>query len=401
MKSKKYIYTYIDVFLAFACAYTVATLLDRKISSIPLTRVLGMCISVSFVLIIIKKITKTEFYILAATIISICVSFAVTKNLSINFKDSLWFLNTILCIALGTNSSFKKRLMLSVKKRRKLIFNTILLSDIILLCAIITPSSYGNAWNWGNSDGFFIGFSQNGHTLCSCCCLLLVLIMLAFQNQKMRIREYILYIPPIYGIFFSGARTFLIPAAVLLLSGIFVKVKNKKKRLVITLLLALIFVVLLKNSSMMDKFNFTANNKYATSVLSSITNGRSDFWKYDLNAFGNYNIFYMLFGKGFDYIYTLNQTGYGLYIYAHNDLINFLVCLGIFGTAIYIFNWLRFTFRTQKETCNGVKLEISTRILFAVYVWIPMLLNGMFSYQHYVFSCVFLSVYYYGFDDKK
>lgn len=73
MKSKKYIYTYIDVFLAFACAYTVATLLDRKISSIPLTRVLGMCISVSFVLIIIKKITKTEFYILAATIISICV----------------------------------------------------------------------------------------------------------------------------------------------------------------------------------------------------------------------------------------------------------------------------------------------------------------------------------------
>lgn len=206
MKSKKYIYTYIDVFLAFACAYTVATLLDRKISSIPLTRVLGMCISVSFVLIIIKKITKTEFYILAATIISICVSFAVTKNLSINFKDSLWFLNTILCIALGTNSSFKKRLMLSVKKRRKLIFNTILLCDIILLCAIITPSSYGNAWNWGNSDGFFIGFSQNGHTLCSCCCLLLVLIMLAFQNQKMRIREYILYIPPIYGIFFFRSK---------------------------------------------------------------------------------------------------------------------------------------------------------------------------------------------------
>lgn len=109
--------------------------------------------------------------------------------------------------------------------------------DIILLCAIITPSSYGNAWNWGNSDGFFIGFSQNGHTLCSCCCLLLVLIMLAFQNQKMRIREYILYIPPIYGIFFSGARTFLIPAAVLLLSMmlVFSKVYNiiKNKKIVV------------------------------------------------------------------------------------------------------------------------------------------------------------------------
>ena len=72
-----------------------------------------------------------------------------------------------------------------------------------------------------------------------------------------------------------------------------------------------------------------------------------------------------------------------------------------FKDAVWFFtNWIRFTFRTQTETYSGYKLELSTKILFALYVWAPMLLNGMFAYQHYVYSCVLLSIYYYGFHEN-
>lgn len=151
----------------------------------------------------------------------------------------------------------------------------------------------------------------------------------------------------------------------------------------------------------MDKINFASNNKYATDIVSSITNGRSEFWSYDLKAFSQFNILEMLFGKGFDFIYRLNQRAYGLTIYAHNDLINFLVCLGMFGTMIYFYNWMSFTLCTQNETYSGYKLELSTKLLYMLYVWAPMLLNGMFAYQHYVYSCVLLSVYYYGFHEDS
>lgn len=401
MSVRKHKYSFYEAFVLFICGYTISTLIGNKFPSFPIARIMGICISIVIVLIIGKHLTKKLLLSFALTLISIMISFAVAFDFSANLKDAFWFLSTVLCVALGTDRCFRNNLMHAVQEKKKVIYYTVLICDAILIWAIITPSSYGNAWSWGESEGYFIGFAQNGHTLCSCCCLLLVLIMLVFQGTKMRLKEYLLYFPPIYGVFFSGARTFLIPVAVLLLSGVFIKVKNKKMRAGICVVLIAAFIVFLKNSSMMDKFYFTANNKYASNFLSSITNGRSDFWLFDLKTFFNYNLWEMLFGKGFDYIYRLNKTAYGLPIYAHNDLINFLVCVGSFGTLVYFSNWVSFTIRTQKETYSKEKLEYSTKILFTTYVWAPMLLNGMFAYQHYVYSCVLLSIFYYGFEKRN
>ena len=400
MEAKKFTYTYMEMLLFFICVYTIATLFNNKIPSIPLARIIGMFISAMMFIIMASQMTKKMFITFMLSVMPIIISFAVAGDYSTNFKDAVWFFTTVMSVCLGADRKFRDEFKSVIYRKRKTILYTVLICDLILCLAIVSPSSYGNAWSWGDSEGFFVGFAQNGHTLCSCCCLLLVLIMLIFQDEKMRMREYILYFPPLYGVFFSGARTFLIPVAVLLLSGVFIKVKNRKARLGITLVLIVAFVLFLQNSSMMDKINFASNNKYATNVLSSITNGRSEFWNYDLRTFSQFNILGWLFGKGFDYIYRLNQRAYGLAIYAHNDLINFLVCLGLFGTVTYFSNWIRFTFRTQTETYSGYKLELSTKILFALYVWAPMLLNGMFAYQHYVYSCVLLSIYYYGFHEN-
>ena len=275
MEAKKFTYTYMEMLLFFICVYTIATLFNNKIPSIPLARIIGMFISAMMFIIMVSQMTKRLLITFMVTVISIGISFAVAQDYSVNFKDSVWFFTTVMSVSLGCNRKFRNELKKVIYDKRKIILYTVLICDLILCIAIVTPSSYGNAWNWGESEGFFVGFAQNGHTLCSCCCLLLVLIMLVFQGEKMRLREYILYLPPLYGVFFSGARTFLIPVAVLLLSGVFIKIKNKKARLGITLVLVAAFVLFLQNSSMMDKINFASNNKYATDIVSSITNGRS------------------------------------------------------------------------------------------------------------------------------
>ena len=69
--------------------------------------------------------------------------------------------------------------------------------------------------------------------------------------------------------------------------------------------------------------------------LNVFTNGRSEFWMVDWNAFLQGDRFSKLFGHGFSYVYDLNQATIGMRLYAHNDFINILLNFGLIGMLVY------------------------------------------------------------------
>ena len=67
-------------------------------------------------------------------------------------------------------------------------------------------------------------------------------------------------------------------------------------------------------------------------------------------------------------------------IWAHNDFINLLISVGLIGFMIYVIAlWKMFSNLRYS-------LKIKEYILIVSYVAIPALLNGFYTYAHYMFS---------------
>lgn len=379
-----------DALIISICMYTVATLGNSLIPFIPLSRLLGSLIALITVALMLQSLSKKYLIALICGGFVLMYSSLVANDLNTSFNDAVLFFFTVLIVCCTSRVSFFTKFQNSFYSNPLLIKWTIIISNIILLVAMITPSSYSNGSGWGDDEAYFIGFVENEHTLASVCCLLLTLILAYYKGKKIKFIEFLILIPAIYGIMLSGARTFLIPVVVLLLIYIITKIKKPFHRVVVVTVVMTFFVVVLLNSSMMSKFEFTLNNQYAKDLVSSLTNGRSLFWKYDIEAFLSYSPIAKLFGQGFDYIYYVNKTNLGLSIWAHNDIINNLVSTGIFGSILYLYVWLSFIYKIILKKEN--KVELASRILFIVYIFGPMLINGLFVYQHYVYSCLVLAI---------
>ncbi len=96
-------------------------------------------------------------------------------------------------------------------------------------------------------------------------------------------------------------------------------------------------------TSIFNRFITTGSNIYiSTNKIEALSSGRLIWWKIDLNQFLSSNVFYKIFGHGFDYVYKINYQYYGLYIFAHNDYIMLLLSMGIIGLSFYLLLFGRF-----------------------------------------------------------
>lgn len=390
-KTKKLSINMYSLLLYSMAFYTASTLVYSLIPNVPLNKLFTMCICITTLYLYIQRLTLERAMILLFCLFITLYTMIISQNHSMNLTDLLWMVSTVLIIGIATDKKFRSGLEEAIKNNKKNIKLIIFFIEIILLIAILTPSSYGNRFGWGEDATYFIGFAKHNHTLASACCLLLVLIMLVFNKHKNKLMEYLYFLLPLYSILFSGARTFLISALILLIINIYIKTKTRFGRnLTFTLIIAT-FTFALFQSSMMSKFKFTSNNEYAKNALDSITSGRSEFWRFDLELFFSSNIFTQLFGRGFDYIYYYNYQKVGLLIWAHNDIINSLVSIGIIGTLGYLcimYNYITDVYKKINFEFSNLKFQIIS--LFILYIIAPMLLNGLYQYQHYIFSCVIL-----------
>ena len=141
-------------------------------------------------------------------------------------------------------------------------------------------------------------------------------------------------------------------------------------------------------SGMATKFNFVRGNQYiSNTALGQMSSGRIDFWKIDLIAYSQYGFLEKLVGNGFDRVYQINRDSYGLSIWSHNDVINLLLSVGALGTLVYLLEVRKVLIIISRS----VEKTLVRWLMFA-YIVFPLLLNGFFGYQHYVYSVVILMI---------
>ncbi|WP_204554538.1 hypothetical protein [Collinsella intestinalis] len=184
----------------------------------------------------------------------------------------------------------------------------------------------------------------------------------------------------------TGARTYLIPAAICLILMINEMSMKKWLRMLFYAVAAVAIVVAFSGTGMASKFEFAQGNVWADSMLSALTNGRNEIWATDLCGWASSDLPGVLLGNSFSQIYILNQKALSLYIWAHNDAIMVLYGSGLIGFMLYLSALLACAKAMYRSVSKG---EFLLLLLFAGF---PLVLNGFYQYQHLVYAFVVLFV---------
>lgn len=347
----------------------------------PINRVLALFIIAALVSCFLTNIRQKDVIIGLGLIGVLIFSVVMAEDMAQNLEDWLYWAVTCVFLAMLTRADFVKKLNASIKSQRVIVCLIIWTANIVLSIGFFIPSCY--------AGGYYIGFSYSQHVLSCGCCILLALVLFYFKGRTASVKQLLSMLPATLAILSGGARTFIISIVVIWFLFFLDFVKNARTRLVAVPVFLVVAIVLFLDSGMMQKFLITTDNIYISeNTLTAMSSGRLEFWNLDIMAFLDADMLKKLLGHGFDYVYRLNYLEYGLAIWAHNDIINLLICAGLLGTAIYISvfsSFLRCVFKKIDQKKRGIACVL--------YVMLPMLLNGLFLYQHYLYSVVILYLY--------
>lgn len=188
--------------------------------------------------------------------------------------------------------------------------------------------------------GFFSPFGCGEHRFGSSCLMITALNYILVLKTGKR-RYFIFSILPIIGIAMGGARTYLAVYLVMLMCLFYLNCKKKWMFYVMLIPAVFLLSYFILNSPIGNKFEDTYSNGY-NGFWATFTSGRSNFWKYDLQAFFKLPILQQFVGNGFDFVYSVNLKYINMKIFAHNDFINLLMNFGYIGMFLYEYVFFRF-----------------------------------------------------------
>lgn len=338
----------------------------HTIIPIPLTRIIVIFVFLSLIAYVFLNNNNKTFFFLFFYLITVLLysSICSSNYFSENLEDFIYFSMAILVFFLSCDKQLASSLIDNIQKRKNLIKIIIFLTILInIIAVILNNGTY-------DTDGAFKGYTVVSHSIATIFIYSIVLLIACKE------KNFIWYLAPIYFIFISQARTFLIPLCILIIIYFNSFINNKKIKVFLFIALIVVFAIIFPSTSMYDKFIVT-NNQWG-----GLTNSRSVFWEADMNSFTNdYNPFEMLFGKGFSWVRTVNQSVTSSRIWAHNDFINVLLSVGIIGEIIYF--GLIFRIIKNHSFFNG--------LLLAIYILIPAFINGFYDYFMLVISVLIVS----------
>lgn len=359
--------------------FSLTTLCQSLFDRVSLNKLLGAFIAFFSGIVFMVQPKRKVFLRLCILLIDAFFSIAVSINISKDINDWIFCFTTILVLAVIADPNNHLYLKKNIYKDIKVIRWLAHIECLILAVLLVTRTGY--TYHWGE-DGFFVGLCNSQHTLASLCCLILtMLLMVCVVQNNNKLWYGVLMLVPSFGILESGARVFMFPMAILLVLYIQYTIKKPLLRIFIYFLGIVCGLAIILRSNMAEKFAFVVNNQYATNAFSSFTSGRSEFWLVDLKYYFTGNLFQLLFGRSFSEVYAINLKEVSLEIWSHNDLIHLLNGAGLIGVIMYLLI-LKDVFR---EIRSAIHSNLQYLMLIA-YVFLPMLLNGFFPYQHYLYS---------------
>ena len=341
---------------------------------ISVNRLIGFCIvGVSFY-ILLSCMTKI-ICLLLFTCVSICMfSLLMCSNISLNIEHVIYIMTTSCLFYILINDITRENLLHALQRNYLLIRNVVYLNLLIITIGFFIPSCY----SYG-----YVGFAKGAHQFLSCLMFVFVLVLYILKDSSIGLRDILLIVPILVSVSMGAARTYLIPTVILILMYYRIKLQNTKIKYLIILAAVVVAILYIPNSFIIQRFSLAAaEGAYSGhSELTAMSSGRFEIWDLDMAAFAQNSFFAKLIGRGFDYLYSYNKEHYGVSIWAHNDFIHILVSAGIVGVLYYIallWNLI------AKSTQRGI-----SKIWLITFTIPVAILNGMYTYQQYVFSVVF------------
>lgn len=366
----------------FVIFYTIATMTQDLIPFVSLNRIFYFGIIACLGFVLFSRLEKNTFFCLFAIGVDVMLVH-LAYSISGNVLDYIYFTSSLMWLLFMTSKERREKLLSEFMLHKNLNKAVIYFSVALTVFALITKSGY--QYSWG-SAAYYVGFSSLTHTAASSLCLVGAIILLMYCKEKFSwmIMSFLLIL--CYGIFETGARTYIISAMVIVYLYISKSKGDRKFKAIIYAVALALVVIILSRSSIIDKFNFTSNADQYNKVdkLTQQTSGRATFWIIDLKGFLDNSLFAKIFGHGHGYTYYLNEKYYHLKVWAHNDFIQTLVGGGLLTLYIYLSSLVK---SIKSVIYDHTRMD---KIMLLLYCIFPAVFNGFYNYSHYFLSFIVL-----------
>ena len=382
LKSKPYSFTSYRVFIFLITIYMLTTLSYNLWPISTPNRVVGFFIFADVLWMVAsqKGINKHQITILLLSSLICLITFAFASNYSRNLTDAIYWLTTMLLFSMVVKKENRDRLIEEIWRQKTFIIVILTICSILLVVGLFDGRCYARSWG----GRYYTGYTVSEHTLCSGCCMVMAFILFFMKRRKHKTYDFAFFLPTAAAIMASGARIFMIPLVFVFAIYYIYYIKSFSWKILLAPVVVLTAVYFFLRSGMASKFLFVQGNTYiSNTVAGQLTSGRVDFWRIDIKAYIDLPIIKKIFGAGFDYVYSVNRASYGMNIWAHNDIIDLLLSGGLIGVCLYMFEVGHFI-----KTLNRQFHRTLVRIIFSSYIMMPLILNGFFGYQHYLYSTV-------------
>lgn len=365
--------TFTQLSLYLLILFPITTILQTYIDSI--NRLLFGATLIVVSLAVLSKFTTKLLFTGIVTLAELFWALAYSSLPFYNRNDPFYYLFMVLLFFF---SSYRKDdIDALILKSKKFIIGTVSVWCLLIAFAMVLPSSYPY------HNTYFKPYGLNGFRSAPTALFIMtfILVLMVYFKDK---RFFYLSVFPMYVLFMGSSRTYF-GVGVLLFAILWYVYCDKADKFFITIIpIAVVGILVYRMSGISIKVeNTTYTSDSYFDYWGTVTNGRSIFWKVDLEEFFKTSFIKQLFGSGFNFIYDVNIIAIGTPIWAHNDFIQMLLTYGYFGLFMYLY-----TIFSHIKTVlfkNKTKIPVVVIVLL-VLVW---LVNAFFNmFFTYFCSCI-------------
>jgi len=384
MKNEKYNDTLIGASLKLILLLPITTLL-QMLFPFSVNRILTSLILFVLAIIIFQNMNSKLIVKFMITVLVVMTTFIFTQKVMMNLDDAIYWMLYLCCLTLFNNKYIVNRYYDEFFRNISFVKFIIAITEIIIIITLFIPSAYRYSESWGGK--YFCSYAYSPHTMTTTIIFIELLIITYFLLVKFKIYYLILFFPLVLAVLKSGARTFLISFILLMVFFILNSTKSKTKAIIILGIVGIGVLYFYMQSATFEKMEFlSAKNTYGTNKVATMSSGRTVFWLNDIQAFFDLPFLNKIFGKGFDYVYGVNERTLGTAIWAHNDFVNNLLSVGVLGSLWYLIVLFMFLFKLVSSK------KYSMVVLLQLFVLVTAFFAGFYIYVGLIFSLLLIAI---------
>lgn len=322
--------------------------------------------------LVVYRYTSKEIAVFFTTLVIHAIALYFTEFPLVNTNMLFYFLFWVILYVFFAKS--KERILRILDKNGNFIRTVICVWTAIVGVSVFLPSCY--------VDRYFYSFAGHSFRLMPAVLIITALTMYMSIHKRDRRYEWFLVLPT-YAAFMNKSRVYFAIYVLIVLMYLYMRVKRKRSFYMLLIPLCGIMLGLMMITGISDKLEsvrYTEQSYF--DFWGTITNGRTEFWVWDIEAFFALPFWQQFVGNGFNFVYDVNRKNMAE-IWAHNDIINVLMNFGYIGAVIYLWSFNKLV-RAFWQKGNAIPSLIKFLFLGAVF------LNSMFN-MSYTYLCAMIS----------